>query len=115
MNFLLGVGVCETLVESLVSIYNYCFMTLFNTYSSFYKALKMKSSNNFSKTLWIGDIENWMDEKFIYQTFSEYGNFIIYLAPVKGVKVMRDRNTGMALGKTTHFYIRIWICGVREY
>jgi hypothetical protein len=32
------------------------------------------NSNNQSKTLWIGDVENWMDEKFIYQTFSEYGN-----------------------------------------
>ena len=36
-----------------------------------------QSNTNQSKTLWVGDIENWMEEKFLYKTFSEYGKFII--------------------------------------
>ena len=33
-------------------------------------------NNDKSKTLWVGDIENWMEEKFLYATFSEYGIII---------------------------------------
>lgn len=36
------------------------------------------TNNNKSKTLWVGDIENWMEEKFLYVTFSEYGNTFIH-------------------------------------
>jgi len=44
-----------------------------------------------SKTLWIGEIDGWMDEKFLTKVFSDY-------AIVKNVKVIRDKITGMHQG-----------------
>jgi len=48
-------------------------------------------NNTSSKTLWIGEIDGWMDEKFLAKVFSEY-------AIVKNVKVIRDKVTGMHQG-----------------
>ena len=33
----------------------------------------MNLNNSSSKTLWIGEIDSWMDEKFLVKVFSEYG------------------------------------------
>ena len=42
----------------------------------------MSNSNNYnniqSRSLWIGDIEYWMDEGFIIKIFEGVGNFFIY-------------------------------------
>jgi hypothetical protein len=37
----------------------------------------MNLNNTSSKTLWIGEIDSWMDEKFLIKIFSEYGNHIL--------------------------------------
>ncbi len=44
-----------------------------------------------TKSLWIGDIENWMDEGYISNLFNKVG-------PVNNVKIMRDKSTGAPLG-----------------
>jgi RNA recognition motif-containing protein len=44
-----------------------------------------------SKTLWVGDIESWMDETYISNVFSKIG-------PVLGVKLIRDKQTGAPTG-----------------
>lgn len=33
----------------------------------------MNLNNNTSKTLWIGEIDSWMDEKFLIKVFSDFG------------------------------------------
>jgi RNA recognition motif-containing protein len=43
-----------------------------------------------AKTLWIGDIESWMDEAYIGSLFAG--------SSVQNVKVIRDRNTGLPAG-----------------
>lgn len=45
-----------------------------------------------SRSLWLGEIENWMDENFISKNFFHYGY------KVKSVKIIRDKNTKTALG-----------------
>jgi hypothetical protein len=36
------------------------------------------NQQNQTKTLWIGDVENWMDEKFIVKAFADISkNFLI--------------------------------------
>src|SRR5689334_6061162 len=59
-----------------------------------------QSQQNQTRTLWIGDIESWMDEKFLMKTFSELSKIIKFLplATVKNVKIMRDKNTGLTQG-----------------
>ena len=37
----------------------------------------MSNNNNQSKSLWIGDIEYWMDEKFISDIFENISNIEI--------------------------------------
>ena len=37
------------------------------------------NQQNQSKTLWIGDIESWMDEKFLIKVFSEFSKIIILI------------------------------------
>jgi len=44
-----------------------------------------------SKSLWLGDIENWMDETYVTSMFAQ-------IAPVTGVKIIRDKNSGMPMG-----------------
>ena len=45
-----------------------------------------------SRSLWIGEIENWMDENYISGNFSHYGH------KVKTVKIIRDKNTKSVMG-----------------
>ena len=45
-----------------------------------------------ARTLWIGEIEMWMDEEFLEKAF------ISYNVPIKSVKIIRDRGTGITLG-----------------
>ena len=45
-----------------------------------------------SRSLWIGEIENWMDENYISSNFSHYGY------KVKTVKIIRDKNTKSVVG-----------------
>jgi hypothetical protein len=48
----------------------------------------MPASNEASKTLWMGEMEPWMDENFIKQIFQTL------LGENVQVKVIRDRNSG---------------------
>lgn len=48
-------------------------------------------ANQDSKTLWVGDIENWMDESHIANLFSKIG-------PVQSVKIIRDKASGQPMG-----------------
>ncbi|KAH6619412.1 hypothetical protein B0J18DRAFT_411709 [Chaetomium sp. MPI-SDFR-AT-0129] len=50
----------------------------------------MPSSNEAAKTLWMGEMEGWMDENFIKNVFQTV------LAENVQVKVIRDRNSGNA-------------------
>ena len=45
-----------------------------------------------SRSLWRGEIENWMDEKYISNNFLHYGY------KVKSVKIIRDKNTKTVVG-----------------
>ena len=45
-----------------------------------------------SKTLWVGDIENWMDEDYLMNMFANTG------AQVNSAKIIKDHNTGIPLG-----------------
>lgn len=45
-----------------------------------------------ARSLWIGEIENWMDETFIEKAFLNYN------VPIKSVKIIRDRAKGVTLG-----------------
>lgn len=44
-----------------------------------------------SKTIWVGDIEAWMDDNYVSNVFSKIG-------PVVGVKLIRDKQTGAPMG-----------------
>jgi RNA recognition motif-containing protein len=44
-----------------------------------------------SKTLWIGDLDPWMDETYLHNLFSG-------ISAVESVKVMRDKGTHVAAG-----------------
>ena len=44
-----------------------------------------------SRTLWMGDIESWMDEGWISQIYQNTGALL-------SVKVIRDKNTGLPSG-----------------
>lgn len=48
-------------------------------------------SHQDSKTLWIGDVENWMTEKDITNMFSQIGS-------VTNVKIIRDKSSGTPMG-----------------
>jgi RNA recognition motif-containing protein len=45
-----------------------------------------------SRSLWIGEIENWMDENYISNNFAHYGY------KVKSVKIIRDKSTKTVVG-----------------
>lgn len=49
----------------------------------------MNPQNSDSKTVWIGDLENYMDEIFITKIINDltYGNFLL------SVKVIKDKQT----------------------
>ncbi|KAK4249477.1 hypothetical protein C7999DRAFT_12693 [Corynascus novoguineensis] len=57
---------------------------------SFAPAPPMTASNEAAKTLWMGEMEGWMDENFIKNVFQTV------LAENVQVKVIRDRNSGNA-------------------
>jgi hypothetical protein len=44
------------------------------------------------KTLWIGDLENYMDEDFVRKLFGSDAQYIV------SVKIMRDKTSGLASG-----------------
>lgn len=44
-----------------------------------------------TKTLWVGDIENWMDEGYIANLFAKVGSVV-------SVKIIRDKNSGAPMG-----------------
>lgn len=44
-----------------------------------------------TKTLWVGDIENWMDEGYISNMFNKVG-------AVSSVKIIRDKSSGAPMG-----------------
>jgi len=52
------------------------------------QAAPLPSSNEAAKTLWMGEMEGWMDENFIKNVFSTM------LSEAVQVKVIRDRNSG---------------------
>jgi RNA recognition motif-containing protein len=45
-----------------------------------------------SRSLWLGEVENWMDENYISNNFLHYGY------KVTSVKIIRDKNTKTTLG-----------------
>ena len=52
----------------------------------------MNINNNTSKTLWIGEIDSWMEENSLAEAFSNYGNQINKnKAIVKNLKIIRDK------------------------
>ena len=52
----------------------------------------MDSNSIQARTLWIGEIENWMDEQFIES------RLLTYNIPIKSIKIIRDRSKGISLG-----------------
>lgn len=53
----------------------------------------MESGNSDSRTLWIGDLESWMDESFLQQLISSLG----YSKELTAIKLIKDKATGMQL------------------
>lgn len=56
-----------------------------------------------SKTLWIGDLDSWMDEAYVASIFASTGDsilviFLIIAGTVSNVKVIRDKKTGAPAG-----------------
>ena len=47
-----------------------------------------------AKTLWIGDIEPWMDEQYIHGLFTSCATI-----PMQNVKLIRDKLKGQPVGK----------------
>lgn len=43
------------------------------------------------KTIWVGDIEKWMDENYLIGFFKDVG-------PINSVKIIRDKNTNLPMG-----------------
>ena len=45
-----------------------------------------------SRSLWLGEVDNWMDENYISNNFLHYGY------KVKILKIIRDKNTKTVVG-----------------
>lgn len=43
------------------------------------------------KTIWVGDIEKWMDENYLRGLFKDVGS-------ISSVKIIRDKNTNLPMG-----------------
>lgn len=59
------------------------------------------SNNSQYKNLWIGEIDNWMNEDYLHKCFTSYSKEIIFILldiDVKNIKLIRDKNTGQLLG-----------------
>jgi hypothetical protein len=55
-----------------------------------------------AKTLWIGDIEPWMDENYIQGLFNGVSFMVINsfkIAAIQSVKLIRDKTKGTPVGK----------------
>jgi hypothetical protein len=55
-----------------------------------------------AKTLWIGDIEPWMDENYIQGLFNGVSFMAINsfkIAAIQSVKLIRDKTKGTPVGK----------------
>lgn len=55
-----------------------------------------------ARSLWMGDIESWMNEDFIKNIFKEYGNNkrkLTLLKDVRNVKIIRDKTKPTGTGK----------------
>jgi RNA recognition motif-containing protein len=48
-------------------------------------------SNADTRSLWVGDIEAWMDEKYVTELFSKTGQVV-------SVKIIKDKSTGSPSG-----------------
>ena len=73
------------------------------------------------KTLWIGDIEQWMDESYIQSLFQGLGNSspLTSLASVTSVKLIKDRVAGLPDCNFFPLYLFsqinwLWFCGIRS-
>jgi len=53
--------------------------------------MQSMSSEDEKRTLWVGDIEQWMDENYLAAMFSQ-------TAQVTEVKMLRDKATGLPHG-----------------
>lgn len=51
----------------------------------------MTTQGQDSKTLWVGDIENWMDESYVANLFAKAGQVV-------SVKIIKDKNSGAPMG-----------------
>lgn len=55
-------------------------------------------------TLWMGDIESWMDEVYISGVYRELGkDLLIVGVQVNSVKIMKDKISGIKLGIVTTY------------
>lgn len=58
------------------------------------------TSYNSSCTLWMGDIENWMDEGYLISVYKELGlDFDNLGVSISSVKVIRDKGSKSKMGK----------------
>jgi RNA recognition motif-containing protein len=53
----------------------------------------MESGNSDSRTLWIGDLESWMNEAYLQQLLASFG----YGQELTAIKLIKDKVTGMQL------------------
>ena len=57
-------------------------------------------TNDCCASLWMGDIEAWMDEPYIISLFKDIGILFCDVdIDVIGVKIMKDKLSGLRLGK----------------
>ncbi|CAN1323738.1 Polyadenylate-binding protein RBP47 [Linum perenne] len=52
---------------------------------------QLGSAPDNNKTLWIGDLHNWMDENYLHTCFASTGE-------IASIKVIRNKNTGLSEG-----------------
>jgi RNA recognition motif-containing protein len=53
----------------------------------------MEAASDTSKTLWIGDLETWMDESFLQSLLGSLG----YSKDLSSIKLIKDKATGLPL------------------
>lgn len=51
----------------------------------------MSNFTSQSKTLWIGEIDNWMDENYLQILFNSYGKIYLLFSDVLRIKIIRDK------------------------
>lgn len=60
---------------------------------SFYNSSMEGQLSDTSKTLWMGDLESWMDESFLQNLLTSLG----YSKELKSIKLIKDKTTGLPL------------------